>query len=248
MDKGAHFYRCDFQVHTPRDQNWKGEDAVSDDERMAYARTLVAACRQKGLQAIAVTDHHDLAFVRYVRAAAADETNDAGIPYPPDRRIVVFPGVELTLGVPCQALLLLDQDFPENMFAAVLTALTIAAIPDEQPRNGNVVRLDNIHSFVTLKETLDRHTFLKDHYIVLPNVTGEGEFSLLRAGQMGKYIEMPCVGGFTDGSIANLKSRAKAIIDGVPKEWGNKRIACIQTSDNRHEDHRDLARVPGPLS
>jgi hypothetical protein len=28
MDKGAHFYQCDFQVHTPRDQNWKGKDAV----------------------------------------------------------------------------------------------------------------------------------------------------------------------------------------------------------------------------
>lgn len=22
MDKGAHFYNCDFQVHTPRDREW----------------------------------------------------------------------------------------------------------------------------------------------------------------------------------------------------------------------------------
>jgi chromosome segregation protein len=25
MDKGAHFYRCDFQVHSPRDRNWTGK-------------------------------------------------------------------------------------------------------------------------------------------------------------------------------------------------------------------------------
>ncbi len=24
MDKGAHFHRCDFQVHSPRDLNWHG--------------------------------------------------------------------------------------------------------------------------------------------------------------------------------------------------------------------------------
>ena len=26
MDKGAHFYNCDFQVHTPRDQRWSWAD------------------------------------------------------------------------------------------------------------------------------------------------------------------------------------------------------------------------------
>ena len=62
MDKGAHFYKCDFQVHTPRDAGWTGGDAVTDTERKAYAGALVLACRQKGLGAIAITDHHDFAF------------------------------------------------------------------------------------------------------------------------------------------------------------------------------------------
>ena len=33
MDDGAHYFRSDFQVHTPRDINWKGHRAVTDDER-----------------------------------------------------------------------------------------------------------------------------------------------------------------------------------------------------------------------
>ena len=57
MDKGAHYFRCDLQVHTPRDLRWSGPNAVTNEERMAYARRLVAACRDIGLDAVAITDH-----------------------------------------------------------------------------------------------------------------------------------------------------------------------------------------------
>jgi chromosome segregation protein len=243
MDKGAHFFRSDLQVHTPRDQNWNGQDAVTSEERLKYAQSLVKACREKGLNAIAITDHHDMAFIPYVRKAAEEETDENGDPFPPGKKLVVFPGIELTLGVPCQALLILDEDFPDNMFQPLLTALTITPVPDDEARNGTVVRLDGIHCFVALKNQLDKHKWLKDRYIIFPNVSGEGKFSLLRNGQMGKYIEMPCVGGFVDGSLDKLKSGPLNILNGRDKSWGNKRIACFQTSDNRYEDHRDLGRV-----
>jgi type III restriction enzyme len=242
MDKGAHFYRCDFQVHTPRDQNWRGQDAVSTDERDAYARTLIQSCRDRDLYAIAITDHHDMAFLPYVQRAALEETDPDGNPVPAERRIVIFPGIELTLGVPCQAILLLDADFPANMFVPLLTALSLTPPPDHEARNGNVDRISHVHSFVEMKKNLDLHSWLKDKYIVFPNVSGEGQFSLLRAGQMGKYIEMPCVGGYLDGSINRLRPGSMSIINGRDRNWGNKRIACIQTSDNRHEDHRDLGK------
>lgn len=73
MDQGAHFYRVDLQAHTPRDPHWKGDRPNSDAERMLWARSLVAACREKGLQAIVITDHHDMAFVDLIREAAARE-------------------------------------------------------------------------------------------------------------------------------------------------------------------------------
>ena len=78
MDKGAHFFKCDFQVHTPRDARWSGGDAVTDAERRAYAEELVLACRQKGLGAIALTDHHDFAFFPHVKRAAKDELDTTG--------------------------------------------------------------------------------------------------------------------------------------------------------------------------
>src|SRR5665213_3783813 len=121
MDKGAHFHRTDFQVHTPRDIGWRGADATTDAQRKAYAEELILACRQKGLGAIAITDHHDFAFFPFIKKAAQEELDDSGQPVPDGQQIVVFPGLELTLTAPtCQALLLLDANFPENLLPSVL--------------------------------------------------------------------------------------------------------------------------------
>src|SRR4051794_9034178 len=102
MDKGAHFHRCDFQVHSPRDSNWRGYRPESEDDRRGYAKLFIAACREKGLDAVAITDHHDICFFSYIKAAAVSETDAVGNPIPEQQRIIVFPGMELTLAVPCQ--------------------------------------------------------------------------------------------------------------------------------------------------
>ena len=240
MDKGAHFFRCDFQVHTPRDIRWTGKQFVTAEERQEYGAALVAACRAKGLQAIAVTDHHDMLFADYIRRAAAEETDDKGKPLPKERQLVVFPGMELTLGVPCQAIIIFDADFPADLFSLAMTALALTPNSPDKSRTAEVKRLDHINSLRQLKEELDKHTFLRDRYTVLPNVTNEGKSSLIRTGLTGKYIEMPWVGGYVDGSVTKLTDGIKNILAGGDKNWGNKRVACFQTSDNRREDHNDL--------
>ena len=240
-DKGAHYYRCDFQVHSPRDRDWKGPDCVTDEERADYAACLIAACREKCLDAIAITDHHDMVFVKYVRDAAAQETDANGGQLPDRERIVVFPGVELTLAVPCQAILLLDASFEDNQFRAVLTALTIDPASDGNSKTIETAQLEHFQSIKELKETLDKHSWLKDRYIILPNVSdGKKKHSLLRSKMFTKYKDAPFVGGYLDGAREALGDGAKNIIAGRDKKWGNKRIAYIQTSDNRRADHADL--------
>ncbi len=233
-DKGAHYHGCDFQVHSPLDGQWKGPGKASDDEKKAYARSLMAACRAGNLQAIAITDHHEMGFIALVRAAAADERDADGELLDEWERLIVFPGMELTLGVPCQALLIFDADFPEDMFSLAMNALAI------QP--GEFKRLDHIQSLVTLKHELDKHTFLKGHYVVFPNVSDGGGSTLLRKGQAGKYVEMPCDGGYVDGSYDKLGKGNKNILTGKTQEHGNRRIAVIQTSDNRNAEHDLLGK------
>ena len=110
-----------------------------------------------------------------------------------------------------------------------MNALTIAP--------GNFRRLDYIQSFVKLKEELDKHTYLKNRYVVFPNVSDGGASSLLRKGQAGKYIEMPCEGCYVDGGFDKLGEGNKNILAGRAQEYGNRRVAVIQTSDNRNAEH-----------
>jgi chromosome segregation protein len=203
MDQGAHFFRCDFQVHSPRDGRWKGPKSTTAEDRAKYAAALIAACRQSQLHAIAMTDHHDMAFVGYVRRAAEEETDDDGIPLPAERRIIVFPGMELTLGVPCQALLLFDADFPEDLFSLAMIALGLEPPTSDKAKQQPPQRLNSIQSLKGLKEKIDEHNFLRGRYTVFPNVS-DNESSLLRKGLAGKYIEMPWVGGYVDGLVSGL--------------------------------------------
>ena len=240
MDKGAHYFRCDFQVHSPRDTNWVGTDRVTDRDRREYAKELLCACRERNLHAIAITDHHDMLFASYVRDAANEETDHEGNPLSEGERFVVFPGMELTLGVPCQALLIFDADFPADLFQLAMTAIAISPNPEEEAKIRDVQRLSNIQTLEQLHRKLDEHTYLRDRYIVFPNVGNNGDFSLIRKGLAGKYTEMPCVGGYLDGDIGRLKQGTRTILDGRDIQWANKRVACFQTSDNRSEDHTKL--------
>ena len=240
MDKGAHFYRCDLQVHTPRDQRWSGTHYVSDEDRGEYAARFIQACRGKGLDAVAITDHHDLTFVKYIRSAAKEELDDDGTPVPANKNIIVFPGIEITLNVPCQALLIFDAEFPEDLFSLALTALAITPRHASEVTTADVVRLEQITTLGELRDELDKHEFLRKRYIILPNVSDGGSDTLLRTGAAPKYRAMPCVGGYLDGSIEQLGQGNHNIINGKAREYGNKRIAVFQTSDSRREDHADL--------
>jgi chromosome segregation protein len=204
MDKGAHFYRCDFQVHTPRDAGWSGGDAVTDAERKAYADELILACRQKGLSAIAITDHHDFAFFPYVRKAAKDELNASGQPIPDEKKIVVYPGIEMTLTAPnCQAILILDAEFPENLLQSVLTSLAITPAALTASKHAAIQRIPQnvVGDLTDLYEKLNSHKHIKGRFTVFPNVSETGHGTILRSGFANFYKSMPCVGGYTDGPM-----------------------------------------------
>lgn len=243
MDKGAHFQCCDFQVHTPRDRQWQGDCPSTNEERKSYASEFIAACHDKGLTAVAITDHHDMAFIPYIRQAAQTEVDTDGNPLPPDQQITVFPGMELTLGIPCQALLIFDANFPDDMFTLAVTALAINPADSLDVQCKEIQRLEIIRGLDILYETLNKYEYLKGRYIVLPNVSEGGKSTLLRAGYAGHYKNMPCVGGYLDGPVTQLGAGNTTILQGRNNEYGRKALGLFQTSDNRSRDFRDLGVV-----
>ncbi len=242
VDSGAHFHRCDFQVHTPRDVNWIGPRPTDDAERKAYAVRFVEACRKRGLDAVAITDHHDLAMFPVIRDAALTETDSRGEAISEHDQLVVFPGMELTLGIPCQALLLLDADFPPDLLSALYAKLGVTPTDSTSETHTPPVRLEHITSLVELYKTFGELDYLREKFILLPNVGENGQFSLLRKGFQSHYNTMPCVGGYVDGSLDRLGVGNREILDGKKKEWGLKTLGLFQTSDNRRDDFEELGR------
>ena len=240
-DKGGHFYRADFQVHTPRDTQWDGtRPALVDREKWATA--FVAAAREKGLDAVAISDHHDFAYFPYIRKAAAEEIREDGTPVPEAERLTVFPALELTLSVPCQAIMILDADFPENRLDDVLKALHFDPIDATLESVPQVTELFDSGDLNGLHEKLDSRDWLRGRYIILPNVTPSGYKSLLRTSFQSKYRDMRSVGGYLDGTISVFDNKVgdKKILDGMVPEWGSKRLALFQTSDSRTADFSNL--------
>jgi chromosome segregation protein len=241
-DRGAHFFRCDFQVHTPRDTNWRGDRPTDDAERLAWAESLVAACRKKDLHAIAVTDHHDFAMVPFVRNAAQGECGPDGRQLPEEQRLSVFPGLELTLSVPCQAILILDSEFPADRLDGVLARLAVQIVDPAQVILPSVRAID-LALLSELYTELDKEPWLRNRYIVFPNVTDGGHQTLLRSHMHHKYREMPCVGGYLDGTVeSKVGTGNRRIFDGLNPDYGNKRLALIQTSDSRNATFDDLGK------
>ncbi len=245
MDKGAHFHKSDFQVHTPRDAGWAGENAVTDAERKTYAEELILACRQKGLSAIAITDHHDFVFFPYIKKAAQDELDESGQPVPDEKKIIVFPGIELTLTAPnCQALLILDADFPENLLQSVLTSLAITPAPAANSKHATIQRIPQtvVGDLTELYEKLNNLAHINGRFTVFPNVSETGHGTMLRSGFGNFYKSMPCVGGYTDGPVSNFGSGNLSIVRGENRDYGFKAVGVFQTSDNRKRDHSHLGK------
>jgi len=103
---GARWLRCDLHVHTPFDTTKKfGEDVQGainalkkgNPERLAeIASRFVDACRNAGLDLVAITDHNSIEGFRYLKPHFDKLTRDArdqGLPMP-----VILPGVEFSVG------------------------------------------------------------------------------------------------------------------------------------------------------
>ena len=240
MDKGAHFHKTDFQVHTPRDPGWVGAKPVNNTERIEYAKQFVRACRERSIQAVAITDHHDLTFFPYIRDAAEAEVSDEGLPIPIEKRLLVFPGIELTLAIPCQALLIFDATLPNTVIGSILPHFGITPVAESEPSGPQATRLVSMTSFQVLYDRLNENANLKGRFIVLPHVQDGGHETLLRSGFSEHYKKMPCVGGYVDGAITKFGAGNLRILDGKDGNYGNKALGVFQTSDSRREDFKTL--------
>lgn len=256
MNKGAKFYKCDFQVHSPRDTAWTGErfgvrtpdlEKLSEEDkkdiierREQFCKEYLEKIRNAGLNAIAMTDHHDVTFVKHLRKVANEENDIFELTGETEKMITVFPGIELTISSPpSQAILILDSDFSDNHLDSLLNFLGIDPTDHfhRETTPTDQIPLELIRSLKDLHATLDNLTYCKGRYIVLPNVNKGGQHTIMRNGYKDHYKSMPCVGGYVDKDISEDSGYLNKL-NGGDVNYGNKSLGIFSTSDNRYEDGR----------
>ncbi len=260
MDKGAKFYRCDFQVHSPRDISWTGvrlgvntelvagltqtEKQKIDDDREQFCKEYLDKISKAGIDAIAITDHHDVVFVQHLRKVAKAQNDIHDIMGEPEKKVTVFPGIELSLSNPAsQAIIVFDSDFEDLHLNSVLNFIGIQPTDEYDRQTVQTQRISQevINNLAHLHKILDEVNYCKGRYIVLPNVGKGGQHSIIRQGFQEHYIKMPCVGGYVDKEISQ-ESGYQNKINGGDVNYGNKSIGLVSTSDNRFEDGREFGK------
>ena len=248
----AYWRKCDFQVHTPRDPNWQGARPVGvgednsgtpataadvDAARQRWAEEFVEQCVRRGLEAVAVTDHHEMVMIPYAQAAIASRRDTEE-----DFDLWLFPGMELTCRNGVQCLIIFDASLSEDWRreAQGQLGIVVAELDDKARQAPRVTQL--ACTYPGIADALDKVPQLKGRYIVLPNVSQGGQHTVLTDGAHADFKAMPYVGGYLDNgqSIDTLLAKNKRRLSGNDVAWGGRFIYPLPTSDARSADYANL--------
>lgn len=147
--RGARFFKCDLQMHTPMDRrNWRGDQlGAHDDEALtAAAEQYVDRCYEAGLEVVALTDHNFASehFIPYLREAAKRRVLNGA------DELVILPGFEIlaNVGRGCHVIALFDTDADLDLVKSVMVQCGIGHPPF---RNGIPVRSErNLAELLTI--------------------------------------------------------------------------------------------------
>lgn len=180
----------------------------------------------KLISVVAVTDHHDVAMLPYVRAAAAAAGG----------QLAVFPGVEVTCKDAVQCLALFEPDIAHTELDGFLTKLSaIARNPDNHPKTAQIghcgLDVAELFTFVSKDPVLAPKTLL------LPHFGNESAHKSLNAdGHAPRAQALPIDAVYIECPHGELEASTLEKLHGKAPEWGSRRLAVIPTGDNRHAD------------
>lgn len=229
---GAVWLKVDFQCHTPRDRGWMGSPKLAggtqalEENRDLWADAFVAEAFRRGLGAVAVTDHHDITFLRYVLEAA-----DRAAPI---KKFIIFPGIEITCADNVQCLAIFEPGTTANHWSRLLAKLdnvvetsSEAATTDEIKQCG--LAIEKLFEVVSADETLATRVMLIPHFS-----NANSHKSLNAEGFAGRFAGLPCDGVYIECPHGSLDQSALDKIQGRTEQWGRRRRAILATGDNRN--------------
>lgn len=242
-DKGKHpgavWKKTDFQIHTPRDPQWQGSGPLpggteeTEAARELWADEFVECCLHKDIDAIAITDHHDIAFYPYIERAIERSAAAKGL-------LWIFPGVEVTCQDAVQCLMLFDQGTAPDVIRRIFGLMPKVVEPN--PNLGRAPQADvcgkDIRQFL---EAAMEDTSFRGKSIVLPHASKGGHKDILRKGFHPRFAELEVDGVYNEQQFSKLDASTLSKIYGETPEWGDRRRGILTTGDNRSATFDALA-------
>ncbi|MBT1512912.1 AAA family ATPase [Bradyrhizobium sp. SRL28] len=232
LHPGTTWHKCDFQCHTPRDLSWAGSpdlpggDPAAELARQHWAEAFIAAATAANLQAVAISDHHDVCLSTYVLEAASRLNS----------KVRVFPAVEITCSDNAQCIVVFDPAATvEKQKLALAAAGNILIAPGADAKTCKIMPArETVADFV---KAVQGEQHLRDISVILPHFSTEDDHkSLNETGHHPRFANLPIDGVYIERPYSSLDQTTIQKIRGKISDWGRRRRAILATGDNRRAD------------
>lgn len=233
---GAVWRRIDLQCHTPRDLRWEGSPALPGGEptleqaRHDWANEFVEAALARSVSVVAVTDHHDIAMLPYVRAAA-EATGG---------QLNVFPGVEITCKDAVQCLALFEPNCLQGDLDGFL--IKLSAIVRNPSDHGKTAQIGHCGlDIAELFEFVSKDPILAPKTLLLPHFGNQSAHKSLNVpGFAPRAKGLPIDAVYIECAHGELDEGTLGKLHGKSAEWGSRKLAIIPTGDNKRANWQRL--------
>lgn len=207
---GLQFKKIDLHLHTPASKDFNDKTVTPEQ--------LVRAAIDKGLDAIAVTDHNTAEWVDRVKDAAKGKP------------LVVFPGVEITCNGGKSGLHLIalfDPTKDKRHVDALLSKLDLK--PEDHGDLNKIVSKDPTELAAIAKgcDAIAVLAHINSSQGAFVEMEGQGRIGLMNCENIGAAEATD----FQDEERAKKKKRACDLLDGTDQHYKRK-LAVYQASDN----------------
>lgn len=225
---GAGWHKADLQCHSPRDRHWEGAEAdpiyITDEDREQWAAAFVTECVARGLKAVAITDHHDVCMVDYVRRHVSSIDGC---------ELKVFAGVEITCDDDVQCLAIFDDASTPADWQRLLSKF-----PKVEPASHTDAKTCAIGpcgwTIAELFLHISDDERLRDICLLIPHFGNAGAHKSLNAERHHtRFVELECDGLYFECPHFEIEDATLKKARGETVEWGTRRRAMIATGDNR---------------
>ena len=225
LPNGARFYRADLHNHTPADPGFHCLDfsLITDEEKKLFAQEYVRyASETKGLDIIGITDHNDTAWIKLIQEAVESAESP----------LIVMPGVELGANEgkrQVHFLALFDPGTSATTIDHFVSSLGL--LPDERfDAYSQTPRLTDLNcrqlsSRITQRKGLPIAAHATRKNGLLHELEGEGRVIAYEDKNL-LALEIP-------ETRDRLSKFVKRLVKGEADHYGNKAVACLNSSDGR---------------